>query len=306
MKNKTKAKLSFKIIFIISFIAIVFISYSYGFLKYCTKLFDKDFQNVYGIVCKNTNIYYQYVKYINISDERIGVTLKQHTVPYVYIGLGDTDTVDFHSAFNIYTDLSEQYKDKEIHIYTGALGSSDCSYSIYNGQLSFNISCPPSLECKLSFYEILSEAMLSDKIYKISCDWDGAKYQFDYITEPLPINETITSLQGYSAYTDNLSVITAFQGLKSLNLYFVYGENNNITDMAFLNNLTNLEDLTLYADCNYIDMTGVQSLTLKQFTLYTDSYTEEFENQLKCAFPNAEVSIVSDYIDYFTYDNKKA
>lgn len=301
MKNKTKAKLCFKIIFVTALIVLIFICHSCGFFKYGTRLFDRDFRNVYGTVCKNTNAFYQYVKYIDISGERIGVTLKQHTVPYVYIGLGDTDPVDFHSAFNIYAALSERYKDKRVFVSTGAIGSSYCSYSIDGGQLFFNISCPPSLDCELSFYEILSKAMLSGNIYEITCDWSGAEYQLDYITEPLPINESVTSLQGFSAYAD-LSAVTAFQGLTSLNVYFINDETDSAASMDFLNDLTKLESLTIYADSRRIDMAGAKNMTLKQFTLYTDSYTEEFEDQLKCAFPNAEVSIVFEKL----YDNRKA
>lgn len=258
-------------------------------------MFDRDFNTIYRIVCKNTNIFYQYVKYIDKSDEHISVTLKQHTVPYVYIGLGDTDTIDFYSAFNIYTDLSERYKDKKIYVDTGAVGSSYCNYSIDDDQLSFNISCPPTFECKLSFCDILTTAMYSGKIHKIDYEWSGPKYQFDSIKDPLPINESITSLQGFSTYTDNLSAIIAFQGLKDLDLSFIYDENGSITNMAFLNDLAKLEHLTIHADSQRIDMTCVENLTLKQFTLYTDSYSKEFENQLTYSFPNAEISIVSDY-----------
>ncbi len=282
-----------KIISIILLVSIIFICHSYGFFKYGMNLFDNDFNAVYKIVCKNTNVFYQYVKNINKTDEYISVTLKQHTVPYVYIGLGDTDTIDFHSAFNIYTNLSELHKDKKIYVNTGAVGSSDCSYSINDGQLSFKISCPPTFECELSFYDILSKAMLSGKIHTIDYEWSGTKFQFDSIKDTLPINKSITSLKGFSVYTDNLSAIAAFQGLKKLDLSFIYDENNNITDMAFLNSLLLLEDLTFSADCKYLDFTYTKNINVKNITFNAQNCTDEFEKQFAAAFPNAQISIVT-------------
>lgn len=103
------------------------------------------------------------------------------------------------------------------------------------------------------------------------------------------------------SYKNNFDVTFLVDSrINSLDLSFINDTSDNIINMGFLNNLTKLENLIIYGDSQRIDMTGVENLTLKQFTFYADSYSKEFENQLTYAFPNAEVSIVSDYYDLYS------
>lgn len=253
-------------------VMVIFTAFSYGFFKYGSKLFDSDSRNVYGVVCKNTNIVYQRISRIEITDDYISVTLKQHTVPYFLIGI-DTDPMDFYSAVNIYTELSEQYRDKNISVYTGMFGSCVYNYTIYDGEFWFNKFCPSSFECKLSFYDTMSSVMLLDNIQKISYSyWDGKADLLNSITEALPVNENISEFECYLHDTDDLSVFNSFPGLKILDMCFIYDENTDIdkTNMDFLNDLTQLEELILYADYGHLELGSTENLSVKKVTLYTD------------------------------------
>ena len=63
--------------------------------------------------------------------------------------------------------------------------------------------------------------------------------------------------------------------------------------MEFLNDLLLLEDLTLTADCTYLDFTYVQNKNVKNITFYTDNCTNEYKEKLSYAFPDAQINIIS-------------
>ena len=74
----------------------------------------------------------------------------------------------------------------------------------------------------------------------------------------------------------------------------IYNENTDTdkTNMDFLNDLTQLEELILYADYGHLELSNTENLSVKKVTLYTDGGKEEFEEILAKAFPNAEIEVI--------------
>ncbi len=292
MKNKLLNKRLIIIGILISVLVLIPIGYGFGFFKHFVFLYDKDFRNIYGITCENTNIYSQRVASIEVKEDAIVVTLRLNFPTYAFTDY-DASADNFYSAINIYKELSKQYADKRICVCTGAVGSSYHDCIIYDGYITMLwLKKADNPECSVSFYEALRQIMLTDNIHTIICDnWTMPDYQLDTITTELPTNNSVTSLKGHSGYTDNFSAITSFKGLKELDLSFV-GDNNIVSDLSFLNELPELENLTITADSMRIDFSDVSHNAVKSFTLHTDESSQEFESKLSDAFPNAEISVV--------------
>ena len=288
MKTKCLIKSStVKIISAIVIVTILYIGHSYGFFKYCTKLSDKDFRNVYGIACRNTDIFYQRVEFISIDNERITVCLKRHTIPYDFLGF-DPHPSDFYSAVNIYRKLATQFKGRIIEVYTGATGSSDDVFKFNNDKVWIDTDYYIGSERMLTFSEILLNVIDMDNISEIASD-----YTIDSVSDELPVNYNIDSFRCLSDYSGNLSAISSFQGLKNLNIYFTSDKGTNYVNMEFLNDLPLLEDLTLTADCTYLDFAYVQNKNVENITFYTDNCTNEYKEKLSYAFPDAQINIIS-------------
>ena len=292
MKNKLLNKRLIIIGILISVLVLIPIGYGFGFFKHFVFLYDKDFRNIYGITCKNTNIYSQRVASIEVEEDAIVVTLRLNFPTYAFTDY-DASADNFYSAINIYKELSKQYADKRIWVSTGTIGSSYPDCIIDDGCIEMAWSKKAdNPECSISFYDALRQIMLTDNIHTIICDnWTMPDYQLDTITTELPTNNSVTSLKGHSGYTDNFSAITSFKGLKELDLSFV-GDNNIVSDLSFLNELPELENLTITADSMRIDFSDVSHNAVKSFTLHTDESSQEFESKLSDAFPNAEISVV--------------
>ncbi len=295
MKNKLLIKRLVIIGILISVLVLIPIGYGFGFFKHFVFLYDKNFRNIYGITCKNTNIYSQRVASIEVKEDVIVITLKLNLLTYIFTDY-DASADNFYSAINIYKELSKQYANKEIWVDTGEVGSSYPDCIINDGRIEMAWSKKAiNPECSVSFYDALRQIMLTDNIHTITYEsWLMTDYyRLDTITKELPINNSVTSLKGHSGYTDNFSAITSFKGLKELDLSFV-GDNNIVSDLSFLNELPELENLTITADSMRIDFAGVSHNAVKSFTLHTDESSQEFESKLSDAFPNAEISVVCD------------
>lgn len=294
MKNKSLIKRLIVIGILISVLVLIPIGYGFGFFKHFVFLYDKDFRNIYGITCENTNIYSQRVAAIEVKEDAIVVTLKLNLPTYLFTYY-EVSADNFYSAINIYKELSKQYADKRIYVSTGEVGSSYPDCIIDGGHIEMAWSKKAdNPECSVSFYDALRQIMLTDNIHAITYEsWITTDdyYQFDTITKELPANNSITYLKGSSGYTDNFSAITSFKGLKELDLSFV-GDNNIVSDLSFLNELPELENLTITADSMRIDFSDVSHNAVKSFTLHTDESSQEFESKLSDAFPNAEISVV--------------
>ena len=293
MKNKLLNKRLIIIGILISVLVLIPIGYGFGFFKHFVFLFDKDFRNIYGITCENTNIYSQRVASIEVEEDAIVVTLRLNFPTYAFTDY-DASADNFYSAINIYKELSKQYADKRIWVSTGTIGSSypDCIIDDGRIEMAWSTGAANS-ERSVSFYDALRQIMLTDNIHTITYEsWIMTDYyQLDTITKELPINNSVTFLKGHSGYTDNFSAITSFKGLKELDLSFV-GDNNIVSDLSFLNELPELENLTITADSMRIDFSDVSHNAVKSFTLHTDESSQEFESKLSDAFPNAEISVV--------------
>lgn len=293
MKNKLLNKRLIIIGILISVLVLIPIGYGFGFFKHFVFLYDKDFRNIYGITCENTNIYSQRVASIEVKEDAIVVMLRLNFPTYAFTDY-DPSADDFYSAINIYKELSKQYADKRIWVSTGTIGSSYPDCIIVDGHIEMAWSKKAdNPERSVSFYDALRQIMLTDNIHTITYEsWIMTDYyQLDTITKELPINNSVTFLKGHSGYTDNFSAITSFKGLKELDLSFV-GDNNIVSDLSFLNELPELENLTITADSMRIDFSDVSHNAVKSFTLHTDESSQEFESKLSDAFPNAEISVV--------------
>lgn len=266
----------------------MFTAYSYGFLRYGLKLFDSDFRNVYGVVCKNTNIFCQYIKEIEVDEKGIIVILKKQAMVYI-LGFGEDKPFlsDFYAALNIHTELLEQYKDKEIYVSTGAIGSSDKDYSIDDGCFYFEYYCN---------YETMEQILLNEYINKIVM----RNVHFNNIEGQLPANTSVNELR---IITDlNAPELRNFEGLNTLELKVSVGSKSTIgwvsddlrLNMEFLNELPHLETVTVNSYSSLINFSETECGNIKQFTLHTDECTDELEKTIKAAFPNAEIEIVCD------------
>ena len=132
MKNKLLNKRLIIIGILISALVLIPIGYGFGFFKHFVFLYDKDFRNIYGITCKNTNIYSQRVASIEVEEDA--------------------------------KELSKQYANKEIWVDTGKVGSSypDCIIDERRIEMAWSKKAD-NPECSVSFYDALRQIMLTSK-----------------------------------------------------------------------------------------------------------------------------------------------
>ena len=280
MSKTVKQFLIAGIIIVVGIIGI-YLSMAFGLFYY--KSYTKD---VHKVVCDNIDIRYQWVDSITVTDEMVHVQLNQWAVAsFMRV---ETDDVNFYSMFNIYNKLSDIYEEKKVSVLAGATGSAGHTMSIHNGKLQYFSRCSDN-NCALSLKELLNYVLSQKSIVSIETEYVAGQ-TFDSLTY-IPENTHVKHLMGQAEYSNNISVITAFQGLESLDLVFYPGESSDIVDMSFLKDFKDLEELTLHGNIKRFDFSNTELSNIKKFTFKTSTVSDEEKALLYELCPSAEIVI---------------
>ena len=283
MSKTVKQFLIAGIIIVVGIIGI-YLSMAFGLFYY--KSYTKD---VHKVVCDNIDIRYQWINNITVTDEMVHVQLSQRLLPNLM--KMETDDVNFYSMFNIYNTLSEMYEGKKINVLAGATGSNGCTMSIYSGKLSYYSECNDD-SCVISMEKLLDYVLSQKNIVSMEIEY-VAEQTFDSLAY-IPENTHIKHLMGQAEYSNNISVITAFQGLESLDLAFYPGESSDIVDMSFLKDFKDLEELTIHGNIKRFDFSNTELPNIKKFTFKTSTVSDEEKALLYELCPSAEIVIDED------------
>ena len=301
MKDKSAIKPIKVIIIIIAVIYGISLSIIYGFWGSVLKLHSWENIKIYSTVCKNIDIKNQKLVSFNVSSESINIQLKK---PYFGIAnfflysifyVIDRDPLsDFNSMLEMYGDLSAY--NKQVCITAGAVGSSNSTYVLNNGELRIKAWLKSD-----TFDEAIRAVMQRNDIVKLSVAPDN-DISFDSIEGQLPENQSIKHLFAYTNCTD-IPNIKSFKGLNTLELMiFAYVDNDDpYFNMDFLNDMPQLETLILHWFPDRFDFSDTtRYVNVKKVILYIDEHSEEDETLFHDVFPNAEIEI-KDYSNYFKY-----
>ena len=280
MSKTVKQFLIAGIIIVVGIIGI-YLSMAFGLFYY--KSYTKD---VHKVVCDNIDIRYQWINNITVTDEMVHVQLSQRLLPNLM--KMETDDVNFYSMFNIYNTLSEMYEGKKINVLAGATGSNGCTMSIYSGKLSYYSECNDD-SCVISMEKLLDYVLSQKSIFSMEIEYVAGQ-KLDSLLY-IPENTHVKHFRGPSYYSNNISVITAFQGLESLDLAFYPGESSDIVDMSFLNEFKNLQELTIRGNIKRFDFSNTELPNIKKFTFKTSTVSDEEKAQLYDLCPSAEIVI---------------
>lgn len=286
-----------KKIFIISMLILIFIlviiclwlSHCYAFFKYGFSSSPEE-SKVYSIVCKNLDVRYQQLKNIIITNEAITVNIKNHTFSYFFGNTKEREAVNFDTMMKIYNEIPAYGKNRGVGI--GAVGSSDYDFLLWKDNLEINKSGSSGLSMNYLFGRILEY----DSIKGITVGSFNEQRDIEII-DAFPSNFSIKKFDCSYKYSNTKNIIPKLMGLENLDLHLYDGysdEADSIHAISYLSDLTDLKEITLRADADRIDLTGVLNYNVEKVTLHTKEIKPEKEKELSDVFPNAEIEIITD------------
>lgn len=285
-KSKTIKIIMLIFIFIVIFICL-WLSHCYAFFKYGFSS-NAEKSKVHYIVCKNLDIRYQQLKNIIVTDNAITVNIKNHTFSYFFGNTKEREAVNFDTMMKIYNDMPAYGKNRGVGI--GAVGSSDYDFLLWKDNLEINKSGSSGLSMNYLFGRILEY----DNIKGITVGSFNEEKDIEMI-DTFPTNSSIKNFDCSYKYSSTKNIISKLTGLENLDLYLYDGnieEEDSIYDISYLNDLNYLKDITMRADIDRIDLTGVLNSNVEKVTLYTTEIKPEKEKELSSIFPNAEIEII--------------